>query len=184
MTAPRVTLCPDGHYRRVIYSIGPFIADYPEQVYLTGIVSGWCPKYVHVCVVSNCITYKYSRCMADLTESDRGRTRTPEFTEHLCNMHDDDPDLLWDAFGIAPGVTVCHPRSITWLALLTRYSPLQPFTEHFPRADIHELLAPDLLHQVIKGTFKDHLVEWVLTYIKDNNGKDRAAEIIADIDER
>ncbi|VDC07269.1 unnamed protein product [Peniophora sp. CBMAI 1063] len=147
MITPRVTLCPDGHYRKVIYSLGPFIADYPEQVYLTGIVSGWCPK-----------------CMADLTESDHGRTRTPEFTEHLCNMYDDDPNLLWDAFGIAPGVT--------------------PFTEHFPRANIHELLAPDLLHQVIKGTFKDHLVEWVLAYIRGNNSKDRAAEIIADIDER
>ncbi|KZV62312.1 hypothetical protein PENSPDRAFT_692611 [Peniophora sp. CONT] len=147
MTTPRVTLCPDGHYRKVIYSVGPFIADYPEQVYLTGIVSGWCPK-----------------CLADLTESDAGRLRTPEVTEHLCEMYDHDPDILWDAFGIAPGVT--------------------PFTEHFPRADIHELTAPDLLHQVIKGTFKDHLVEWVLTYIRTNNTKDRAAEIIADIDER
>lgn len=61
---------------------------------------------------------------------------------------------------------------------------LKPFTERFPRADIHELIAPDLLHQVIKGTFKDHLVEWVLTYIKSKNSKDRAAEIITDIDER
>jgi hypothetical protein len=37
----------------------------------------------------------------------------------------------------------------------------QPFTHSFPRADIHELLSPDLLHQVIKGIFKDHLVQWV-----------------------
>ncbi|KAI9569828.1 hypothetical protein HD554DRAFT_2037827 [Boletus coccyginus] len=29
---------------------------------------------------------------------------------------------------------------------------------HFPRADIHELIVLDLLHQLIKGTFKDHLV--------------------------
>ena len=44
MTVPQVLRCPDGHYRRAIFSIGPFIADYPEQVYLSGIVSGWCPK--------------------------------------------------------------------------------------------------------------------------------------------
>jgi Plavaka transposase len=28
------------------YDLGPFIADYPEQVMLTGTVQGWCPKYV------------------------------------------------------------------------------------------------------------------------------------------
>ena len=44
MTAPRVLVCPDGHYRRAIFEIGPFIADYPEQVYVSGVVQGWCPK--------------------------------------------------------------------------------------------------------------------------------------------
>lgn len=62
----------------------------------------------------------------------------------------------------------------------------QPFTVGFPRADIHELLSPDLLHQVIKGTFKDHLVTWVEQYItavhKDNPR--RATKIMADIDRR
>ena len=38
--------CPDGHFRRVVFGLGPYIADYPEQVWLTGIVSNWCPKYV------------------------------------------------------------------------------------------------------------------------------------------
>ncbi len=49
MTTPEVTLCPDGHFRRVIYGLGPYIADYPEQVLLSGIVQGWCPRYVVVC---------------------------------------------------------------------------------------------------------------------------------------
>ena len=47
MTTPEVTLCPDGHFRRVIYGIGPYIADYPEQALLACIVQGWCPKYAH-----------------------------------------------------------------------------------------------------------------------------------------
>lgn len=46
MTKPDIAKCPDGHFRRVIYTLGPYIADYPEQVLLTGIVGGWCPKYV------------------------------------------------------------------------------------------------------------------------------------------
>jgi hypothetical protein len=44
MTTPEVIKCPDGHYRRAIYTFGPYIADYPEQVLLTNIVQFWCQK--------------------------------------------------------------------------------------------------------------------------------------------
>jgi hypothetical protein len=45
MTCPEVVRCFDGHYRRAIYSIGPYIADYPEQALVACIVQGWCPRY-------------------------------------------------------------------------------------------------------------------------------------------
>jgi hypothetical protein len=60
---------------------------------------------------------------------------------------------------------------------------LQPFTNDFPRADIHEMMSPDLLHQVIKGTFKDHLVSWVEAYIALKYGRD-AEEVLRIIDRR
>lgn len=44
METPVVRRCPDGHFRRAIYDFGPFIADYPEQVMLAGIVQNWCAK--------------------------------------------------------------------------------------------------------------------------------------------
>jgi len=46
MLQSKVKLCADGHYRRIIYGLGPYIADYPEQVLLTCVVQGWCPMYV------------------------------------------------------------------------------------------------------------------------------------------
>lgn len=46
MTTPIILRCPDGHYRHVVFDLAAYIADYPEQVALGGIVSGWCPKYV------------------------------------------------------------------------------------------------------------------------------------------
>ena len=46
MTKPEVVRYGDGHFRRTIYGLGPYIADYPEQALLACIVQGWCAKYV------------------------------------------------------------------------------------------------------------------------------------------
>lgn len=46
MTAPEIVICPDGHFRKVIYGLGPYIADYPEQVLLACVVYTWCPRWV------------------------------------------------------------------------------------------------------------------------------------------
>ncbi len=61
---------------------------------------------------------------------------------------------------------------------------LHYFTHYFPRADIHELLSGDILPQVIKGTFKDHLVTWVEEWIELNHDKKEAKRILAEIDRR
>ncbi|KAG1867264.1 hypothetical protein DFJ58DRAFT_714463 [Suillus subalutaceus] len=71
---------------------------------------------------------------------------------------------LWDEYGIV--------------------ADLVPFTNDFPRGSIHELIAPDVLHQLIKGTFKDHLVEWVGQYLHHVYGKKGAEKIKDDIDRR
>ncbi|GBE88358.1 hypothetical protein SCP_1301730 [Sparassis crispa] len=147
MTTPEVTRCADGHFRRVIYGLGPYIADYPEQALLACIVQGWCPK----CTAKN----------TDLDGDGAGR-RSSQHTELL--VENLELGILWDEYGLVGDIV--------------------PFTNDFPRADIHELLSPDLLHQLIKGTFKDHLVDWVEQYLIVTHGKRRAKEILADIDLR
>jgi hypothetical protein len=79
-------------------------------------------------------------------------------------------------------VIVGYRFAISVIRMAHRY--LQPFTNDFPRADIHELLAPDLLHQIIKGTFKDHLVCWVEDFLVLKHGRTRANEILDNIDQR
>ncbi|KAJ7824684.1 hypothetical protein B0H13DRAFT_2446949 [Mycena leptocephala] len=147
MTTAEVVRCPDGHFRRAIYGLGPYIADYPEQVWLACVVQGWCPK-----------------CDAPPNDLDApgARMRSHRKTDFLITCFD--PGTLWDDFGIRHDIV--------------------PFTHDFPRAEIYELLSPDLLHQIIKGTFKDHLVEWVMQYLHETYGEARALEIIADIDHR
>lgn len=146
MRTPVVRRCPDGHFRRVIYDLGAYIADYPEQVYLAGIVQNWCPK-----------------CTALPTNLD-GFADSRSQRLHKGLVQELDSRTLWDEYGIDDDIT--------------------PFTYHFPRADIHELLSADLLHQLIKGTFKDHLVQWVGDYLYLEHGEARANEILDQIDRR
>ena len=44
MTTPEIVRCSNGHFRRVVFGLGPYIASYPEQVWLACIVQNWCPK--------------------------------------------------------------------------------------------------------------------------------------------
>ena len=70
------------------------------------------------------------------------------------------------------------------LRALTNYH-FQPFTDFFPCANINQLLTPDILHQVIKGVFKDHLVAWVEEYLLlTHKSKTKVAQILSDIDRR
>ncbi|KAF8951994.1 hypothetical protein BDZ97DRAFT_1931423 [Flammula alnicola] len=146
MSTPAVYRCPDGHFRRAIFGIGPFIADYPEQVMLSGIKQGWCP-----------------RCTALPSDIDGAAgARRNALTDAL--LEEFDSTTLWDEYGVDAEII--------------------PFTRDFPRADIHELISSDLLHQAIKGTFKDHLVEWVGAYLDISYEKAEADRILDEIDRR
>jgi hypothetical protein len=60
----------------------------------------------------------------------------------------------------------------------------KPFAFRFPRADIYKMILPDMLHQLLKGCFQDHLMEWLEEVIKKIHGRARYLSIMADIDRR
>ncbi|KZT22793.1 hypothetical protein NEOLEDRAFT_1070935, partial [Neolentinus lepideus HHB14362 ss-1] len=103
------------------------------------------------------------KCTGKSVDLDGGGTQhTCEHTEQLIKLLD--LGTLWTEYGVVGDVV--------------------PFTNDFPRADIHELLSPDLLHQLIKGVFKDHLVEWIVTYLISKNGKAHGEAVLTEIDDR
>ena len=44
MEHPEVVQCPDNHFRRAIWGLGPYIGDYLEQILLSCVVQGWCAR--------------------------------------------------------------------------------------------------------------------------------------------
>ncbi|KAI6003231.1 hypothetical protein F5J12DRAFT_906210 [Pisolithus orientalis] len=131
MMTPDVLHCPDGHFHCITYGLGPYIADYPEQVLLACIVQNWYN------LDGGGVPHSHSladvlKCVFSLVE-------------------------LWDEWGMDVEIEV--------------------------QTSIYLLLAPDILHQLIKGTFKDHLVEWVMKYLEQTHRKAGAKEILADIDQ-
>ena len=123
-----------------------------------------------------------TRCDADPKDLDNpdANLRTREQTATL--LRDEDPESLWYDHGIVPEFQVC-PRPVVF-NLPVPIDTSQSFMMRFPRADIHELLTCDLLHQVIKGTYKDHLVQWVEDYLKKVHGTSKAEGILDEIDRR
>ncbi|KAI0297314.1 hypothetical protein B0F90DRAFT_1811137 [Multifurca ochricompacta] len=134
-------------FKCIIYDLITFIADYPEQVMLTRIVQGWCPKCITFPIFPDNLEMPTIPCTCALTE---------ELADFL------DSKTLWNQYGIDDDII--------------------PFTNDFPCTDIHAMLSPDLLHQVIKGMFKDHLVTWVGEYLLWEHGESKSCKILDEID--
>jgi hypothetical protein len=107
MTEPEVVRCPDGHFRRAVYGLGPYIADYPEQALLACIVQNWCAKYVSETSFVTCQLTCLSRCTAPADDLDGGiyGRCSREHTDVLVETFE--LGVLWDEYGLVGDVVVC-----------------------------------------------------------------------------
>ncbi|KAJ7429835.1 hypothetical protein B0H11DRAFT_1894852 [Mycena galericulata] len=130
--------CADGLLRQVYPVLAAYVADYPEQ-----------------CLVACCMENRCPICK--VIPNQRG-DHTPhpkrDMDETLNYIHRFEKEHKHAQF---------KHEFVTTLGL----RPVQPFWAGLPHTDIFEAFTPDILHQLHKGAFKDHLVSWCTTIIKE-----------------
>ncbi|KAH9947697.1 hypothetical protein B0H21DRAFT_778363 [Amylocystis lapponica] len=136
--------CADRNIRSAFPIVAAYVADYPEQ-----------------CLVSCCME---NRCpVGTVRPEDRGAhlpclPRSKEETlqllrDHQCGQTDPESKQRFKDIGLRPV-----------------YSP---FWADLPHTDIFQSFTPDLLHQLHKGVFKDHLVKWCTSLVGADEIDDR-----------
>lgn len=125
-----VMVCADGKKRTVFPILGAYVADHPEQCLVTCCLENRCPR----CKV------EHNRRGEPLHSSPRDPTSTlhhiRRVTRHSCPL----------------SKAQCEAEGIRLID--------KPFWANLPHADIFSCITPDLLHQLHKGVFKTHLVDW------------------------
>ncbi|KAJ6454809.1 hypothetical protein C8R45DRAFT_1188877 [Mycena sanguinolenta] len=128
--------CADGLIRKTHPILAAYVADYPEQ-----------------CLVACCMENRCPECEVLPTERGCHRLFPKRDMEKTLNYIKRYPEERKNA------QFKCEFEKTLGLR------PVEPFWAGLPHTDIFEAFTPDILHQLHKGVFKDHLVSWCTAII-------------------
>ena len=114
------------------------------------ILAAYIADHPEQCLVAGCQQNRCPKCLVSATS-----LGDPLWSE-LRNSQDTTKILRLAADNYKPEAFTTHGLQ-----------PVNPFWTNLPFCDIFQCFTPDILHQLHKGVFKDHLVKWVTSAIPD-----------------
>lgn len=147
--------CGDGFVRHCYPILAAYIADNPEQTMIASCRKNLCYR---------CIVARDKR--GDLPHNPTP-ARNPQYTADALEAQSlNHTTLLFASEGLKP-----YGKPF-WANLpgLPQPSPPEVHGLPLPPCDIFTCLTPDILHQLHKGVFKDHLMNWCISLLKKTLG--------------
>lgn len=129
-------ICADSKIQWVVLIITIYITDYPEQCLVACCKENQCPQ----CQVSPDQHGELQPLWRDQAETIKLLEQQKRQTEKMRN-----PTERFEELGLC--------------------AVYNPFWAELPHTDIFSCFTPDILHQLHKGIFKDHLVSWCRSMI-------------------
>lgn len=137
-------VCPDGLVRWIWPIFAAYVADYPEQCLIACCMENRCP----ICKVHPDFRGSHT------PYPPREKQETAELlAKHEMGCRDTEFKDAFTSLGLRP--------------------IFPPFWADLPYSDVFQSFTPDLLHQLHKGVFKDHLVKWCTAVIGEHELDER-----------
>lgn len=150
--------CADGHVRHCYPTIAGFSLDYEEQAFLTGVKNG-----------QHCVTCR-------IPPDDRA-TLTP-LERHPLRDHHYSQTLIRSTWRTEPGRGQIDEENVRGVGSMHNkemwIDDIVSFMWSFQRANMHEIMHVDILHQCFKGVIHRSLNNWILKALQDLYGHTHA----------
>lgn len=112
------------------------------------ILAAYIADYPEQCLIGGCMENRCPKCKA----------KYDELGDHVCLPPREQKETIRILKQASDGL---EPPELTDWGL----RPVNPFWVDLPHCNIFQCFTPDILHQLHKGVFKDHVVKWATAAI-------------------